>query len=92
MEKLIRQMADGKGFGKVLAQGVRQAAQIIGRGAENYAAHIKGLEMAGYHPYNMMGTALGYSVSSRGADFSDIYATLEYKWLPEKATKVLISS
>jgi aldehyde:ferredoxin oxidoreductase len=88
MEKLIRQMAYGKGFGKVLAKGVRQAAQIIGRGAENYAAHIKGLEMAGYHPYSMMGTALGYSVSSRGADFSDIYATLEYKWLPEKATKI----
>ena len=88
MEKLIRQMAAGEGFGRVLAQGARRAAQIIGRGAENYAAHIKGLEMAGYHPYNMMGTALGYSVSSRGADFSDIYATLEYKWLPEKATKV----
>lgn len=88
MEKLIRQMAYGEGFGKVLAKGVRKAAQVIGRGAENYAAHIKGLEMAGYHPYNMMGTALGYSVSSRGADFSDIYAALEYKWLPEKATKV----
>ena len=88
MEKLIRQMAAGRGFGRILAQGVRKAAQIIGRGAENYAAHIKGLEMAGYHPYNMMGTALGYSVSSRGADFSDIYAALEYKWLPEKATEV----
>ena len=88
MDMLIRQMADCKGFGRILAKGVRRAAQFIGRGAERYAAHIKGLEMAGYHPYNMMGTALGYSVSSRGADFSDIYATLEYKWLPEKATKV----
>jgi aldehyde:ferredoxin oxidoreductase len=88
METLIRQMASGEGFGRILAKGVRQAAQIIGRGAEHYAAHIKGLEMAGYHPYNMMGTALGYSVSSRGADFSDVYATLEYKWLPDQATKV----
>ena len=88
METLIRQMAYSEGFGRILAKGVRQAAQIIGRGAEHYAAHIKGLEMAGYHPYNMMGTALGYSVSSRGADFSDIYATLEYKWLPDKATEV----
>lgn len=88
METLIRQMASGEGFGRILAKGVRQAARIIGRGAEHYAAHIKGLEMAGYHPYNMMGTALGYSVSNRGADFSDIYATLEYKWLPDQATKV----
>ena len=88
METLIRQMAHGEGFGRILAKGVRKAAQIIGRGAEHYAAHIKGLEMAGYHPYNMMGTALGYSVSSRGADFSDIYATLEYKWLPDRGTQV----
>ncbi len=88
METLIRQMAAGDGFGRILAKGVRRAAQTIGCGAEHYAAHIKGLEMAGYHPYNMMGTALGYSVSSRGADFSDIYATLEYKWLPDQATQV----
>jgi aldehyde:ferredoxin oxidoreductase len=88
METLIRQMADGEGFGRILAKGVRRAAEIIGRGAEKYAPHVKGLEMAGYHPYNMMGTALGYSVSSRGADFSDVYATLEYKWLPDKATKI----
>jgi aldehyde:ferredoxin oxidoreductase len=33
-----------------------------------------------------MGTALGYTVASRGADFSDVYATLEYKWLPDQET------
>jgi aldehyde:ferredoxin oxidoreductase len=88
METLIRQMAAGEAFGRILAKGVRQAAGIIGRGAENYAPHVKGLEMAGYHPYNMMGTALGYSVASRGADFSDVYAALEYKWLPDKAAEV----
>jgi aldehyde:ferredoxin oxidoreductase len=87
MEKLIRQMAYGKGLGAVLSQGVRRAAKYIGQGVEQYAPHVKGLEMAGYHPYNIMGTALGYAVSSRGADFSDVYATLEYKWLPEKVSK-----
>jgi aldehyde:ferredoxin oxidoreductase len=84
MEVLIRQMAAGEGFGGILAKGVRQAARIIGRGAENYAPHVKGLELAGYHPDNIMGTALGYTVSSRGADFSDVYATLEYKWMPDE--------
>jgi aldehyde:ferredoxin oxidoreductase len=44
--------------------------------------------MAGYHPYHIMGTALGYAVATRGADFNDIYATLEYKWLPEKAAEI----
>jgi aldehyde:ferredoxin oxidoreductase len=84
MEVLIRQMASGEGFGAVLGQGVRRAAQIIGRGSEYYAAHVKGLELSGYHPDNMMGTALGYAVASRGADFNDVYAALENKWLPDE--------
>jgi aldehyde:ferredoxin oxidoreductase len=89
MEALIRQMATLKGFGKTLAKGVRRASQLIGRGAEHYAPHVKGLELAGYHPDNIMGTALGYAVASRGADFNDVFATLEYKWLPDEGTEEL---
>lgn len=89
MEILIRQMAACQGFGKVLAQGVRRASRLIGRGAERYAPHVKGLEMAGYHPDNIMGTALGYAVASRGADFNDVFATLEYKWLPDEQSDKL---
>lgn len=84
METLIRQMAAVQGFGRILAKGVRRASQLIGRGAEHYAPHVKGLELAGYHPDNIMGTALGYAVASRGADFNDVFATLEYKWLPNE--------
>jgi aldehyde:ferredoxin oxidoreductase len=84
METLIRQMAAGNGFGRILSLGVRRASQLIGRGSNRYAPHVKGLEMAGYHPNNIMGTALGYAVASRGADFNDVFATLEYKWLPDK--------
>jgi aldehyde:ferredoxin oxidoreductase len=84
MEALIKQMAAGEGLGAILAGGVRRAAMVIGRGAENYAPHVKGLEVAGYHPTNIMGTALGYTVSNRGADFSDVYASLEYKWMPDE--------
>ena len=87
METLIRQMATGEGLGRILAKGVRRAAEIIGCGAEKYAAHVKGLEMAGYHPDNIMGTALGYAVASRGADFNDVFATLEYKWLPDEGSE-----
>jgi aldehyde:ferredoxin oxidoreductase len=87
MEALIRQMASGEGFGAVLGKGVRRAAQIIGRGADYYAAHVKGLEMSGYHPDNMMGTALGYAVASRGADFNDVYSAIEHKWLPDEESE-----
>jgi aldehyde:ferredoxin oxidoreductase len=89
MEALIRQIAAGEGLGAILAKGVRQAARIIGRQAEQYAPHVKGLEMAGYHPDNIMGTALGYAVATRGADFNDVYATMEYQWIPEEESEEL---
>ncbi len=84
MEVLIRQIAAGEGLGAILSQGVRRAARIIGRKAESYAPHVKGLEMSGYHPDNIMGTALGYAVATRGADFNDVYATIEYHWIPDE--------
>jgi aldehyde:ferredoxin oxidoreductase len=84
METLIRQMVCAEGFGAILARGVARAARAIGRGADRYAPHVKGLELSGYHPDNIMGTALGYAVASRGADFNDIYATMEYKWMPDE--------
>ncbi len=89
MEILIRQMVSEQAFGAVLSKGVRRAARTIGRGAERFAAHVKGLELSGYHPDNIMGTALGYAVASRGADFNDIYATMEYKWLPDQKMEAL---
>lgn len=87
METLIRQMAYVEGLGAVLSQGVRRAAQVIGKGAEQFAPHVKGLELSAYHPRKIMGTALGYAVVSRGGDFSHVYPSLEYRWSPERAMK-----
>ena len=87
METLIRQIAYGEGFGCILARGVRRAAWDIGKGAEGFAAHVKGLELTAYHPGAIMGTALGYAVSSRGGDYNNISAALEYGWSPEQAAR-----
>jgi aldehyde:ferredoxin oxidoreductase len=87
MEKLIFQMIEGKGLGKILCLGVRKASTLIGNGASKYAAHIKGLELTAYHPSAIMGTALGYAVSSRGGDYNNVYASLEYSWTREQAKK-----
>jgi aldehyde:ferredoxin oxidoreductase len=92
METLIRQIAYQEGFGKTLAQGVRRAAQIIGRGAERFAAHVKGLELSTYNPFEIMGTALGYAVASRGGDFSHVHPSLEYRWSPKKAEQFFHAS
>ena len=87
MQTLIQQMAEGDGLGGLLSQGVKRAAQIIGKGAHQYAAHVKGLELAAYHPGSIMGTALGYAISSRGGDYSNVYSSLEHRWSEEQADR-----
>ncbi|MFB0546938.1 MAG: aldehyde ferredoxin oxidoreductase family protein [Anaerolineae bacterium] len=85
MEAMIGKIARREGFGNVLAEGVRQASQIIGRGSEEFAYHSKGLELTAFDPRGAMGTALGYAVSTRGGDFTSVYATPEFRWDPERA-------
>ncbi|MDY7078976.1 MAG: aldehyde ferredoxin oxidoreductase family protein [Chloroflexota bacterium] len=84
MEAMMRRISQREGFGTVLAEGVRRAAQMIGQGAEAYAYHSKGLELTAYDPRGGMGTALGYAVSTRGGDFTSVYAVPEYRWEPEQ--------
>lgn len=65
--RMIRQMGAAEGFGAVLNQGSRRAAEIIGRGAERFAIHVKGLELPAHDPRCYKGLACGYATSSRGA-------------------------
>ncbi len=85
MEEVINLIVRREGLGGILCHGVRGGAQIIGRGSERFAYHTKGLELTGYDPRGLFGTALGYAVSERGGDFNSFYATLEYRWSTERA-------
>lgn len=87
MEKLLLQMVQKKGLGKILCLGVKEASKVFGSGTAAYAAHVKGLELTAYHPGTIMGTALGYAVSSRGGDFNNVYASLEYSMTPKEAVE-----
>jgi len=84
MEAMMRRIARREGFGDVLAEGVSRAARIIGRGAEAYALHTKGMELTAYDPRGALGSALGYAVSSRGGDWTSVYALPELRWTPEE--------
>jgi aldehyde:ferredoxin oxidoreductase len=86
---LTHQIAQRAGFGQVLAEGVRRAAQLIGRDAEQYAHHSKGLELPGYDPRGAQGTALSFAISNRGADYASVYPSLEFFWTPEQARQAL---
>lgn len=63
---LINKIAYKEGIGKVLSEGVKIASQSLGRGAESFAMHVKGLEIPGYEPRSSWGMALAYATADRG--------------------------
>ena len=65
--KMIELMGNRKGFGDVLADGVKVAAKKIGKGSERYAIHTKGMEPPAYDVRGMKGHGLSYMTSTRGA-------------------------
>jgi aldehyde:ferredoxin oxidoreductase len=66
--KLLEKMGKREGIGDILAEGVKFAAEKIGKGAEKLAQHIKGVEVTGYDLRCLKTAALGFAVSFRGAD------------------------
>jgi len=66
--QLLEKIGTRKGIGDILAEGVRLAAERIGKEAGKLAQHIKGLEVTGYDLRCLKTAALGFAVSFRGAD------------------------
>jgi aldehyde:ferredoxin oxidoreductase len=60
-------------LGKTLAKGVRAAAQEIKNGSENWAMHVKGLEISAYDCHGMPGMALSFATCSIGAHHKDAW-------------------
>jgi len=58
--KMTEMLAKREGFGDVLADGVRVAAEKIGKGSEEYAIHIAGQELPMHDPKFTHGLATTY--------------------------------
>jgi len=67
MLELIRQVGENEGFGQILGQGSRRAADQIGKGSIQYALQVKGLEMPFWDPRVFSSLALGYATGNKGA-------------------------
>ncbi len=63
----LRLIAEREGIGDLMAGGSRAAAETVGQGSQDWAMHVKGLEMPGYEPRSLKTMALGLAVSTRGA-------------------------
>jgi len=68
MVKMVEMIAKREGIGDLLAEGVKRAAEKIGKGASEFAIHIKGQEFPMHEPRFKQGMGLGYAVSPTGAD------------------------
>jgi len=66
MLAMIEQIAFRRGVGDVLAEGVRAAAEQLGGGAERFAIHAKGLEIAYHDPRAFVSMAVNYATANRG--------------------------
>ena len=66
MIEMIRRIGYRAGIGDLLAEGVRRASEQIGKGARDFAMHVKGLELAAYDPRGAKGMGIEYATSPRG--------------------------
>lgn len=73
-------------LGKMLAEGVEYTAKKIGKGAESFAMHVKGLPISAYDCHSAPGMALAYGTSPIGAHHKDAWLImLEIKELGRHA-------
>ena len=94
--ELIRRIAFGReGLGALLAEGVKKAAQKVGKGSEKFAIHVKGMEQSAYATHNATAMLLSYMTCDVGAHHNRSWA-ITYdlqvgrdKVVPEKVARVI---
>ena len=68
LAKLIKDIAyRTEKVADILAEGSKIASERLGRGSEDFAVQINGLEIPGYDPRGTFGMGLAYATSDRGA-------------------------
>ena len=66
LPKLIKKIAFREGIGDLLANGVKEIANILGKGSSEFAIHVKGLEGPAHDPRSGKMLALSYGTANRG--------------------------
>ncbi len=82
---LIHKIARREGIGDLLAEGSMRAAQKIGKGAEKFAIHVKGMEASGQDPRPQQSVGLTYATNVRGADHLRSLSCYEELGFPDVA-------
>jgi aldehyde:ferredoxin oxidoreductase len=85
--KLLMKIVKREGIGDILALGTKRAAEKIGKGAEQYAMQVKGLEMPAYEPRGAKGHGLNIATSTIGASHMTGYSIPELFGIPEQVDR-----
>jgi aldehyde:ferredoxin oxidoreductase len=71
--ELLHRIARREGIGNLLAEGTRNMSRKLGRGSENFAMQVKGLELPAYDSRAVQITGLAYAVANSGGDHITAY-------------------
>jgi aldehyde:ferredoxin oxidoreductase len=85
MIRMVEMIGEREGLGDILAEGMLSAAEKFGKGAEEFAIHVKGMPVPLHEPRGKVGVGLGYAVSATGPDH------MEYPHDPFWATEAGIA-
>lgn len=67
MVKMVEKIGKREGLGHLLGEGVRIAAEKIGKTAVEYSLHVKGQELPAHDPRCYNAGAVSYATANRGA-------------------------
>ncbi|NDV19283.1 aldehyde:ferredoxin oxidoreductase [Pseudodesulfovibrio sp. JC047] len=66
LPRMVQKIVFREGIGDILANGVRKAAEIIGKGSKKFAIHVKGLEGPAHDPRSGKLLGIAYGTANRG--------------------------
>ncbi|MEM0030755.1 MAG: aldehyde ferredoxin oxidoreductase family protein [Desulfurococcaceae archaeon] len=73
IRRLVIDVAYRRGLGAFIAEGVARMSRSLGREAEEFAMHVKGLEVSAYDCHAAPAMALAYGTSPIGAHHKDAW-------------------
>ncbi len=87
IEKILHMIIHRQGIGDLFAEGTRSLARHFGPKTEEYAFHVKGLDMICGDPRGIKAFGLTYAIASRGGDHlrAEPFFELTQRW--EEAEK-----
>jgi aldehyde:ferredoxin oxidoreductase len=65
--EMVKKIGEFTGIGKLLGLGSKEAAKMLGKNAEEFAIHVKGLDFAAHDPRAYNAGAVNFATSARGA-------------------------